>query len=105
MRNFWLGWALVGLVVELYTVAAGKTTLSATWFWARDLMPLPLALLVSGALGGLFVWLLSVHWIFSGLDRPGFDWLERGLVVIGLVVGAAGAAVSKPRKGRHGDEA
>ncbi len=98
MRSMWLVWAVFGIVAEFVALATGRVTLSQTWFWVRDALPLPVSLLASAALGALFAWLLSVHWIFSGLDRPGFDILEKVLVVLGLVAGTAGGVVSRRRR-------
>lgn len=98
MRIFWLGLVAVGLVAEAFALITNRDTLSSTWFWLRDLLPVPVALLLSAALGALFLWLLSVHWLFAGVDRPGFDLVERAFVTIGAGIGLVGGFLSYKRR-------
>lgn len=101
MKTIWLSWVLLGLLLEVYALATGTDTLSAVWFWLREALPRTLALGLSAALGSLLVWLLSVHWVFSGLDRPGLDIAEKVLIVLGAVFGLVGGIIS--RRNRRGD--
>lgn len=73
-------------------------TLSATFWWLRDTLPYGLGHVLSAATAAALTWLLGVHWIWSGLDRPGFDTRERGLLIFGAVLGLVGAVVSRRRK-------
>lgn len=90
---------MVGLAAEVVALATDTTTLSSTWFWIRSSLPTVAAIVLSAILGGVLLWLLSVHWIFSGVDRPGFDTAEKMFVIIGAILGTVGGALST--KSRH----
>lgn len=97
---YWLIWFILGFgVPEALGILTRFPTLSETWWWLRDhVLPGWASLLLSAALGAAFLWLVSVHWIFSALDRPGFDRVERLVVAAGALLGLVGAVLARRRR-------
>lgn len=105
MKQVWLSWAAIGLVLEAYALFVGVDTLSATWRWAQQVLPTWVAVLMSMALGGLFAWLMSVHWLFAGVDRPGLDSIEKLSIIAGLAIGLVGGVVTGRKFDQEEEEA
>lgn len=98
-KAYWLFlFFILFLPYELYTAITGRgDTFSETFWWLRDSLPYWMGVLLSMSVGAVLVWLLSVHWLFSGLDRPGLDIFEKVALFVGLVLGAIGAVISRKR--------
>lgn len=100
----WLAWLLFFIVYEAKALIVGGETLSATWAWFRSEMPWPVAVFSSAVLGAVFLWLMSVHWLFDSLDRPGFDAVEKIVVIVGALLGGLGGALAVRKKNGRSDD-
>jgi len=99
MKVFWISWFVVFLVAEAYAVVTGKPTLSNTWLWLIQALPVYVSILVSMATSAALLWLIGPHWVLRAYDSPGFDWAERAVVIIGALLGILGGYQST-RKGK-----
>lgn len=97
---YWLLWFAVGFgIPEAYGVFSKDfDTLSATWTWLRDMLPAWAAITASGMLSAALVWLATIHWIWQIWNRPGFDAVEKLVVLVGFVSGVAGAVAVRRRR-------
>lgn len=70
---YWAMWALAFAVPEIVGLASGNRfpTLSNAWHHARDIWPTWASLGLSAATMALGLWLLTIHWAWSNLDRRG----------------------------------
>lgn len=103
----WLVWSGFFVVYESWTLATKGQTLSATWLWLRGILPTPVVILASAVLGAVFLWLATVHWLFSAVDKPGLDTTEKLVLVFGALFGALGglsAVKSRSDDERRDDE-
>ena len=85
-------------MAEAYALVASKDTLSSTWVWLRDSLPFWGSVFMSASLSAALIWLLTVHWVFNVFDRPGFDWTEKVVIIVGFVWGAIGAVMVRRHK-------
>ena len=96
MRWFWLAWFAVFLAGEAFGLAYGGT-LSQVWRELRDQLPSWAGLLLSVGTFGAVTWLF-IHWAFSYWDRPGLDFVEKGFIAAGALVGLVSFAGSRRKK-------
>lgn len=98
-KAYWLFLVFVMfLPYEIYTVITGKgETFSEAFWWLRDSLPFWAGVALSALVGSMLLWLLSVHWIFSGLDRPGFDVFEKLALSVGGALGVLGSIISRKK--------
>ena len=102
---FWYVVVTVAIVGEAVAIFTGTETLSSTYKHVRDSLPLPFSVLLSAVLAGLLMWLLSVHWIFSSIDKEGFDFREQAFVIIGVLLGVIGGISARRKLEDDDDEA
>ena len=97
---YWVLWFLLGFgIPETLGLIHGEfQTLSATWRWLRDSLPAGPSLVLSALMGAALLWLLAVHWIFSAIDKPGLDPYELMSILVGSLLGMAGAVLARKKK-------
>lgn len=98
MRFVWIVWFLAFLALEGYAIRKGKPTLSATWWWLRDIAPSWVAVIMSAALGATLLWLFTIHWLFTIIDKPGLDRIEVLILIAGAILGGLSGTLAKRKE-------
>ena len=92
------------MVVQGFALSSDRfPTLSQTWKHTAEVLPPALSLLLYAVTAGVFLWLMTVHWLFAAFDIKGFDGVEFGVVIAGVLYGTM-AFFANYRKGKKVEE-